>query len=73
MTVTYDESFEKNLSWVKKVIDSCETISHIETSINLVNNFTTFYLKNKELDLYRRAERILRKKLTEKQFNLCKH
>lgn len=72
MTVTYNESFEKNLSWIKRVIDSCETISHIETSTNLVNNFTNFYLKNKDLDSYRRAERVLRKELTEKQFNLCK-
>ncbi len=73
MTIQYNVTFEKNLEWVKKVVNSCETQEHINTSEKLVNNFTTGLLKTKELLLYSKAERELRKLLTEKKFNICKH
>jgi hypothetical protein len=73
MTTEYNVTFEKNLEWVKRVVNSCETQEHLETSEKLVNNFTKGLLNSKDLSLYTKAERELRRILTEKKFKLCKH
>jgi hypothetical protein len=73
MTIEYNVTFEKNLEWVKRVVNSCETQEHIQTSEKLVENFTKGLLNKKELSLYTKAERELRKLLTQKKFNICKH
>ena len=54
-------------------MNSCETQEHLETSEKLVNNFTKGLLNSKDLSLYTKAERELRRILTEKKFKLCKH
>ncbi len=73
MKIEYSVTFVKNLEWIKKVVNSCETQEHIKTSEKLVDNFTKGLLNMKELSQYTKAERELRKLLTEKRFNICKH
>lgn len=62
-----DSNFiDEKVTWIEKVIQTCENKNHLEACEKLVTNFTNYLLFNQDFNSYHRIEKFLRKLIQKK-------